>query len=104
MNLVFKTYLDEFVIVFIDNIFIYSKSSVEHEKHLGLVIQRLREKQLYDKLKKCELWPSITAFLGHMISKKGVSVDAQKIKTIMNWARPINVSKVRSFLGLMGYY
>ncbi|PKA56559.1 RNA-directed DNA polymerase like [Apostasia shenzhenica] len=75
MNRVFQSYLDQFVIVFIDDILIYSKNQEEHSKHLHLVLQKLREKKLYAKFSKCEFWLSSVNFLGHVISVKGVSVD-----------------------------
>ena len=104
MNRVFKPFLDEFVIVFIDDILVYSKSIAEHEQHLRMVLQTLRRRKLYAKLKKCEFWlPSVT-FLGHVISVDGVSVDPHKIEAIVNWPRPTNVTEVRSFMGLAGYY
>ena len=104
MNRVFKEYLDDFVIVFIDDILIYSPNEEEHEKHLRLVLQRLQEKQLFGKLKKCEFWLPSIAFLGHVINKDGVSVDPHKVEAVANWQRPTNVSEIRSFLGLAGYY
>ena len=79
MNWVFNTYLDEFVIVFINDIFVYSKSQVEHEKHLRSVLQKLREKQLYAKFKKHEFWLQSFSFLGHVISNQGVSINPQMI-------------------------
>ena len=104
MNRVFKPFLDEFVIVFIDDILVYSKSFAEHEQHLRMVLQTLRNKRLYAKLKKCEFWLSSVTFLGHIISVDGVSVDPHKIEAIVNWPRPTNVTEVRSFMGLAGYY
>ena len=95
MNRVFQPYLDRFVIVFIDDILVYSGSSEEHSEHLRIVLQTLRERQLYAKLSKCQFWLDRVAFLGHVISVEGVSVDSQKIEA---------VSEVRSFLGLAGYY
>lgn len=104
MNRVFKQFLDEFIVVFIDDILIYSKSKEEHENHLRTALQILREKKLYAKLSKCEFWLDSVAFLGHVINQDGVSVDPQKIEAIVDWSRPTNVSEVRSFLGLAGYY
>ena len=104
MNRVFHEYLDRFVIVFIDDILIYSKSQEEHEEHLRIVLQILRERKLYAKLKKCEFWLNQVMFLGHVISKDGITVDPNKIEAVVNWDRPTNVSEVRSFLGLAGYY
>ena len=104
MNRVFQPYLDRFVIIFIDDILVYSGSSEEHSDHLRIVLQTLRERQLYAKLSKCQFWLDRVAFLGHVISAEGVSVDPQKIKSVVNWKPPKNVSEVRSFLGLAGYY
>uniref|UniRef100_A0A2N9GE10 RNA-directed DNA polymerase n=1 Tax=Fagus sylvatica TaxID=28930 RepID=A0A2N9GE10_FAGSY len=104
MNRVFHEYLDRFVIVFIDDILVYSKSLEEHEDHLRIVLQILRDKKLYAKLKKCEFWLNQVVFLGHVVSKDGITVDPSKIEAVVNWDRPTNVSEVRSFLGLAGYY
>ena len=104
MNRVFQSYLDDFIVVFIDDILIYSKDREEHENHLRTTLQILREKKLYAKLSKCEFWLDSVAFLGHVINKDGVSVDPQKIEAVVDWPRPTNVTEVRSFLGLAGYY
>ena len=104
MNRVFKPYLDRFVIVFIDDILVYSKSREEHEQHLRLVLQTMREKQLYAKFSKCEFWLSSVTFLGHVVSKDGIQVDPSKVETVQKWPRPTSVTEVRSFLGLAGYY
>ena len=104
MNRVFQPYLDRFVIVFIDDILVYSGSPEEHLEHLRIVLQTLREWQLYAKLSKCQFWLDRVTFLGHVISAEGVSVDPHKIEAVVNWKSPKNVSKVRSFLGLAGYY
>ncbi|OAY81215.1 Transposon Ty3-G Gag-Pol polyprotein [Ananas comosus] len=104
MNRVFKPYLNRFVVVFIDDILIYSRSDEEHENHLRVVLQVLREKELFAKLKKCEFWLREVAFLGHVISKTGIAVDPQKIEAIKDWPRPTSVTEIRSFLGLAGYY
>ena len=104
MNRVFQPYLDRFVIVFIDDIRVYLGSSEENSEHLRIVLQTLRERQLYAKLSKCQFWLDRVAFLGHVISVEGVSVDPKKIEAVVNWKPPKNVSEVRSFLGLVGYY
>ena len=104
MNRVFQPYLDRFVIIFIDDILVYPGSSEEHSEHLRIVLQTLRERQLYAKLSKCQFWLDRVAFIGHVISAEGVSVDPQKIEAVVNWKPPKNVSEVRSFLGLAGYY
>ena len=104
MNRVFSPYLDKFVIVFIDDILVYSGSQEEHAEHLREVLQILRERQLYAKFSKFQFWLDKVAFLGHVISAEDISVDRQKIEAIVNWKPPMNVSEVRSFLGLAGYY
>jgi hypothetical protein len=104
MNKVFMEYLDRFVVVFIDDIFIYSKSKSDHEEHLRLVVQKLRDNQLYTKFSKCKFWIGEVPFLGHIISNGGIAVDPAKVKEIMEWRVPTTVKEVRSFLGLAGYY
>ncbi|KAL4038168.1 hypothetical protein IC575_001775 [Cucumis melo] len=104
MNRVFREFLGTFVIVFIDDILIYSKTEVEHEEHLRMVLETLRTNKLYAKFSKCEFWLKQVSFLGHMVSKAGVSVDPAKIEAVTNWSRPSTVSEVRSFFGLAGYY
>ena len=104
MNRVFRAYLDRFVIVFIDDILVYSKSRKQHARHLRIILETLREEQLYAKFNKCEFWLSQVGFLGHVISAEGVNVDPQKIEAVMNWGRPNSVTEIRSFLGLAGYY
>ena len=104
MNKVFMEELDQFVVVFIDDILIYSKSATEHEEHLRIVLERLREHQLYAKFIKCEFWLQEVAFLGHVINAEGVGVDPAKVEAITNCKQPTNATEVRSFLGLAGYY
>ena len=104
MNRVFQPYLDRFVIIFIDDILVYSGCSEEHSEHLRIVLQTLREQQLYAKLSKCQFWLDKVTFLGHVISVEGVIVDPQTIEAVVNWKQPKNVLEVRSFLGLAGYY
>ena len=99
MNRVFKPYLDTFVIVFIDDILVYSQSEEEHAEHLRIVLQTLRDKQLYAKFNKCEFWLEEVVFLGHVISAEGVYVDPKKIEAILSWKPPTSVHEVRSFLG-----
>ncbi|KAA0033327.1 pol protein [Cucumis melo var. makuwa] len=104
MNRVFKDFLDSFVIVFIDDILIYSKTEAEHEEHLHQDLEILRSNKLYAKFSKCEFWLKKVSFLGHVVSSEGVSVDPAKIEAVTNWPRPSTVSEIRSFLGLAGYY
>jgi hypothetical protein len=101
---IFQPYLDQFVIIFIDDILIYSKNPQEHAQHLRTVLDILREKQLYAKFSKCEFWLTEVKFLGHVISQRGVAVDQSKVEVVQNWTRLKNVLEVRSFLGLAGYY
>jgi hypothetical protein len=104
MNKVFMEYLDKFVIVFIDDILTFSKTMEEHEEHLRLVLEKLRSNKLYAKFSKCEFWLTEVAFLGHVISTRGVSVDPGKVKGVLNWMPPTTTSEIQSFLGLAGYY
>jgi ribonuclease HI len=104
MNKVFMEFLHKFVIVFIDDILIYSKSNEEHEKHLRLIMQKLREHKHYSKFSKCEFWLSEVGFLGHIVSKEGIDVDSSKVTAVTEWEPPKNVGEIRSFLGLVGYY
>ena len=104
MNRVFGPYLDKFVIVFIDDILVYSSSKEEHAEHLRIVLQTLREHQLYAKFIKCQFWLDQVAFLGHVVSAEGISVDPQKIEAIVDWKPPTNITEVRSFLALACYY
>jgi hypothetical protein len=103
MNKVFMEYFDKFVVVFIDDILISSKTE-EHEKHLRLVLEKLRSNKLYAKFSKCEFWLTEVAFLGHVIFAGGVSVDPGEIKDVLNWMPPTTALEIQSFLGLAGYY
>ena len=100
----FSDLLDEFVIVFIDDILVYSKSHEEHERHLSFILQRLRERKLYAKFSKCSFWLEEVAFLGHIVRKEGVTVNLEKIREMVDWQRPTSVTEVGSFLGLASYY
>jgi hypothetical protein len=104
MNKVFMEYLDKFMVVFIDDILIFSKNEEEHDEHLRLVLYKLRENQLYVKLSKCEFWLKEVSFLGHIISEGGIYVDPSKVKDVLSWNTPQNVSDIRCFPGLAGYY
>ncbi|KAD6453055.1 hypothetical protein E3N88_07760 [Mikania micrantha] len=104
MNRVFHDFLDKFVIVFIDDILVYSKSKKEHEEHLRAVLEILRQKKLYAKFSKCDFWLDKVAFLGHVISAEGIMMDPAKVEAITKWPVPTSVTEIRSFLGLAGYY
>jgi hypothetical protein len=104
MNKVFMEYQDKVIVVFVDDILIFSKTKEEHETHLRLVLEKLRAHQLYAKFSKCEFGLTEVAFLGHVISVGGVSVDPGKVNDVSNWMPPTNVSEIQSFLGLAGYY
>ncbi|XP_035830815.1 uncharacterized protein LOC118480199, partial [Helianthus annuus] len=104
MNRVCKPYLDKFVIVFIDDILIYSKSQEEHEQHLRIILELLRKEQLYAKFSKCDFWLREVHFLGHVVNKDGIHVDPSKVDSIRNWPAPRTPTEIRQFLGLAGYY
>nr|GEZ80535.1 putative reverse transcriptase domain-containing protein [Tanacetum cinerariifolium] len=104
MNRVFKPYLDKFVIVFIDDILIYSKDEKEHEEHLKAILELLKEEKLYAKFLKYEFWIPKVQFLGHVIDSKGIHVDLAKIESIKDWASPKTPTEIRQFLGLVSYY
>jgi hypothetical protein len=104
MNSVFMPELDKFVVVFIDDIFIYSKNEEDHAQHLRIVLQRLRDHHLYAKFSKCEFWLDSVKFLGHTISSEGISIDPTKVQEVMEWNSPTSVHQIRSFLSLAGYY
>jgi hypothetical protein len=103
MNTVFMEYLDKFVIGFIYDILVYSRSEEEHEEHLYLVLQKLRDHKLYAKLSKCEFWLKQVAFLGHIVSNGGISVNPSKVQDVLSWNVPTSVNDIRSFLGVAGY-
>ena len=104
MNGVFQEYLDKFVIVFLDEILIYSNSKEEHENHLMMVLQVLREHHLYAKLRKCSFYQKKIHYLGHIISNDGIAMDPEKIEAITEWSAPKNVTEVRSFMGVTHYF
>ncbi|GJY37225.1 reverse transcriptase domain-containing protein [Tanacetum coccineum] len=104
MNRVCKPYLDKFIIVFIDDILIYSKSEEEHEAHLKMILDLLKKEKLYAKFSKCEFWLQEVQFLGHVVNHDGIHVDPSKVESVKNWKTPESSTKIRSFLGLAGYY
>ena len=104
MNLVFMEELDKFVVVFIDDILIFSMNAEEHAEHLRIILSRLREHKLYAKFNKCEFWLKKVPFLGHVLSDEGISVDPTKVQEVLDWKAPTSVHEVRSFLSLAGYY
>ncbi|WVZ48672.1 hypothetical protein U9M48_000091 [Paspalum notatum var. saurae] len=101
---VFMNELDKFVVMFINDILVYSKNEKEHEEHLRTILTRLREHQLYAKFSKCAFWLREVSFLGHILSEKGVAVDPSKVEDVLNWKQPETVTEIRSFLGLAVYY
>jgi hypothetical protein len=104
MNKVFMEFLYKFMVVFIDDILVFSKTEEEHVEHLRLVLQKLREHKLYAKRSKCEFWLKKVSFLGHVIFNGGITVDPSKVKDVLDWKPPTDVGEIRSFLGLAGYY
>ena len=104
INLVFRPYVDQFVVVFIDDILVYSKDQESHDTHLWVVLETLRKERLYAKLSKCKFWLNEVSFLGHIVSKEGILVDPKKIEVVVEWKPPRNITEVCSFLGLAGYY
>jgi hypothetical protein len=104
MNSVFMDYLDKFVVVFIDDILIYSQNEQEHEEHLRRVLQRLQDCQLYAKLSKCEFWIREVMFLGHIINREGLAIDPKKVIAILDWKAPKYVQGIKSFIGMASYY
>jgi hypothetical protein len=104
MNKVFMEYLDRFVVVFINDILVYSKNDSDHEEHLWMVLKKLQDNQLYAKYSKCEFWIDEVPFLGHIISNGGILVDTAKVREIVAWKIPSTVTEIQSFLGLVGYY
>ncbi|GKG07636.1 putative reverse transcriptase domain-containing protein, partial [Tanacetum coccineum] len=104
MNRVCKPYLDKFVIVFIDDILIYSTNKQEYEEHLKIILELLKKEELYAKFSKCEFWIPKVQFLGHVIDSAGIHVDPAKIESIKDWTSPKSPTEIRQFLGLAGYY
>ena len=104
MNRIFRPFLENFVIVFIDNILVYSKTREEHESHLNNVLQVLKDKKLYAKLSKCEFWLDQVNFFRLVIIEERIYVDTSKVEAMLKWERPKTVTEIRSFLGLVGYY
>jgi hypothetical protein len=104
MNNIFSQYLDKFVVVFIDDILVYSKKKEEHDEHLRIVLQTLRKQKLYAKFDKCDFYQREIQYLEHVISSEGIVVDPEKIKSIMEWLVPKDVAYIWSFMGINEYY
>ena len=104
MNRIFHPFLDCFMVVFIDDIWVYSKSEEEHVEHLRIVLRTLKEKKLFAKLSKCEFWLREVSFLSHVISMGGIAVDLSKVDAVLQWESAKPVFEIRSFPGLAGYY
>ncbi|XP_062103669.1 uncharacterized mitochondrial protein AtMg00860-like [Humulus lupulus] len=104
MNRVFNDHLDKFVVMFINDILIYSRIEEEHAEYIRLTLQRLKDHKLYEKFKKCEFWLSQVVFLRHLVSKDSIKVDPIKIEVVRDWPKPKNAFEVMSFLGLARYY
>nr|GFC06316.1 putative reverse transcriptase domain-containing protein [Tanacetum cinerariifolium] len=104
MNRLCKPYLDKFVIVFIDDILMYSKDKKENKEHLKAILKLLKKENLYAKFSKCEFWISKVQFLSHVNDSRGIHMDPSKIESIKDWASPKTSTKIRQFLGLDGYY
>ncbi|CAN4118138.1 unnamed protein product [Withania somnifera] len=104
MHRVLNPYLDSFVIVFIDDILVYSRSKSDHDQDLGLILRTPREHKLYAKFSKCEFWLEFVAFLGHIVSKGGIKVDPAKIRVVRDWPRPTTIYEIRNFVGLDSFY
>jgi hypothetical protein len=104
MNSIFILEVDKFVVVFIDDILVYSRNEEEYERHLWIILQRLRDHQLYAKFSKCAFWLKEVPFLGHVTSVEGIAVDPSKVQEVLDWKSPRSVTQIRSFLGLAGYY
>src|SRR5947207_5435158 len=97
LNSVFMMELDKFMVVFLDDILVYSKDEAEHAQHLRIVLSRLREHKLYAKFSKCAFWLKEVAFLGHILSAEGIAIDPSKVQEVLNWKQPQNISEIRSF-------
>ena len=100
MNFIFNPYTNDFILVYLDDIFVFSNNKEDHAKHLRLVLDKLTEHQFYAKFSKCEFWLDEVLYLGHIISAKGIAINPEKVSTIVNWEPPQNVKQLRSFLGL----
>nr|GFB37183.1 putative reverse transcriptase domain-containing protein [Tanacetum cinerariifolium] len=99
-----KPYMDKFVIVFIDDILVYSKNEKEHKEHLNVILELLKKEKLYAKFSKCKFWIPKVQFLSHVIDSRGIHVDPAKIESIKDWESPKTPTEIRQFLGLTGYY
>src|SRR3954465_15027255 len=103
MNSIFMEYLDKFVVIYLDDILIYSKKEEEHAEHLRLVLMKLREHRMYAKFSKCEFWLLEVTYLGHVISAKGIVVNPERVQVVLDWTQPESVKQVRIFLALVSY-
>src|SRR3954466_15406995 len=103
MNSIFMEYLDKFVVVYLDDILIYSKNEEEHTEHLRLVLMKLREHRLYANFSKCDFWLPEVTYLGHVISANSIAVNPERVQAVLDWTPPGSVKQVRSFLGLASY-
>jgi hypothetical protein len=101
---IFMPEMDKFVMIFIDDILVYSKNAEEHEQHLQVILQRLHDHQLYAKFSKCAFWLKEVPFLGHVISAEGIAVDPSKVQEVLDWKSTRSVTQIRSFLRLAKYY
>ncbi len=104
MNYVFWKFIDEFVVVSIEDILIHSRTESEHKKHIELVLKELRENKIYAKLTKCFFMRNKVEYLGHIISENGIQMNQKKVEAVMNWEEPTSVKQMQSFLGFCNYY
>ena len=104
MQDIFRPFLDKFIIIYIDDLLIFSKNHKEHEQHLRQVFETLRQNKLYGKISKCAFFQESVEYLGHIISSKGIATDPEKVKAVQEWPTPTNLKDVQSFLGLCNYY
>jgi Reverse transcriptase (RNA-dependent DNA polymerase) len=104
MNEVFRDYVNKFILVYLDDVLIFSRSEEEHEQHVEMVLQRLRDEKLFAKLSKCEFNKSSVSILGHIVGANGLQMEERKVEAVVKWPRPTNKVEVQSFLGFSNYY